>query len=72
MAMWATAFAFANPQANEDQAPQAINIHRDNVHNVLCVLDAEATLQAVLTLLMSPGSPLHTRIWSALKDLNPP
>ena len=40
--------------------------------NVVCISKSNATLQAVVTPLMSPDSPLHGQVWSALKDLDAP
>lgn len=56
----------ANAQ-NEKQDIQTVNI---DWGNVLCVSKTNATLQAVVTPLMSPDSPLHLQVWNALKDLD--
>lgn len=69
MGITASACGQASAQGDEKQAPQAIDI---DWNNVLCVSKTEATLQAVVTPLMSPDSPLHGQVWSALKDLNAP
>jgi hypothetical protein len=71
IAIWifASAFTYAGIQGDEKQAPQAVNIDWDTV---LCVSKTNATLQAVVTPLMSPNSPLHGQVWGALKDLNAP
>jgi Glycosyl hydrolases family 39 len=38
--------------------------------NILRVSNTNATLQAVVTPLMSPASPLHPEVWTALADLH--
>ena len=65
----ALAVGQASAQSAENQAPQVIDI---DWGNVVRPLKTEATLQAVVTPLMSPDSPLHGQVWSALKDLNAP
>ena len=69
--MWMVAFAFlqARAQGDDNQVPQTIDI---GWGNVVRPLNTDATLQAVVTPLMSPDSPLHGQVWSALKDLNAP
>ena len=71
VAIWiiASAFARASTLDDENHAQQVINI---DWGKVLCVSKTDATLQAVVTPLMSPDSPLHAKVWSALKDLNAP
>lgn len=61
--------ARASTPGVESRAPQVISFSWDNT---VCVSKTNATLQAVVTPLMSPASPLHAKIWSALKDLNAP
>jgi hypothetical protein len=39
-------------------------------NNVLRVSNTNATLQAVVTPLMSPDSALHEKVWAALSDLH--
>jgi len=67
--MLVCAVGHASTPGEESRAPQSINIDWDNV---LCISKTNATLQAVVTPLMSPDSPLHGQVWSALKDLNAP
>lgn len=71
IAIWVIAFASAHASApgDESHAPQVVDF---DWGHVLCVSKTNATLQAVVTPLMSPSSPLHVQVWSALKDLNAP
>lgn len=65
----ASAFGHASTSSDVSQAPQTIDIDWDHV---ICVSKTNATLQVVVTPLMSPDSPLHTKVWSALNELNAP
>ena len=67
--MIALAVGHASAPADESDPPQTIHI---DWHDVICVSKTHATLQAVVTPLMSPKSPRHVQVWNALKDLNAP
>lgn len=69
MGMVVSCFGGASAFGGESRGPQSIDIQWDNV---LCVSKTNATLQAVVTPLMSPHSSFHGQVWSALKDLNTP
>jgi hypothetical protein len=62
-----SAFGQTSTQSDESQAPQTIDV---DWNDVLCTSKTNATLQAVVTPLMSPDSPIHGQVWSALKDLD--
>ena len=68
-AIVASALAPVRAQNSDNQAPQTISI---DWNTVLCVSKTDATLQAVVTPLMSPDSALRGKVWGALKDLNAP
>lgn len=67
--MIALAGGRATAQAHQSDAPQSIHV---DWNAVICVSKTNATLQAVVTPLMSPKSPIHAQVWNALKDLNAP
>lgn len=64
-----TASAQAGSSGDEKLTPGIITFDWDNT---LRVSQTNATLQAVVTPLMSPDSPLHKKVWSALENLNAP